>query len=334
MNTGEIILLDRYESYLNETCMRALPLMQRQKLRPYFCRHSMTEAMERVLSGPNYPNVVLHMGTRKYPSTIPPDPVLLAEDNILNTYDLLEMVRSIQGQLFLMASYVVPGRVKNIMQASLMLAEHYLQSDVGQTITNTASVRLFNLVENRGSLPHRIQHQIRNGRKIILNHPDEERYFFTASSAAKFMLLSTVFALGGGGGSQGVFVSCMNRRVKITDLARFIIRGYGLDPVRDMEIQFVSSQNGEEWIDDMDLEGHVIQETPCENIRRILSPCIFCSDQMRGDIEEFRELVKTEDAEGITRKIDEALKRIQASEDIVKNLAQISREEDFAMTGK
>lgn len=328
MNTGEITILDRYESHLNETFMRALAVVPAHKLHPQLYTGSLPEAVEKILSRSNRRSIVLHMGTRKFALNTKPDPVSLAEDNILNPCDLLQTVQSSRGQLFMMASAVGPSVSGNSIQASLRLAEQYIQGRAGASSTNAAAVRLFNVMENRGSAVHRILHQVREDKRVVLNHPDEERYFFTASSAAKFIWLSTALAVGSGGGGQGIFFPLMNGKAKVVDLARFIIKDYGLDPKRDLKIQFVASGNAQEWIDDMNLGGQETQETPYQNIRKILTPCVLSEDQIREEIEEFRRLVKTQDRPEIIRKIDASITRREESEDRIQNVIQLLKKQE------
>lgn len=310
LNTGEILILDRYESYLNETLMRALAVLPRDKVRPLLSKDPLPEAAEKILSGPVPPGIIFHMGTRKYSSYVQPDPIAVAQDNILNTVDLLEVVNSSEVKLFLMTSTIGAARPVNFICATLRLAEHYVQSRAMDSIANSASVRLLNLVENRGSILHRIQSQIMDGKKVILNHPEEERYFFTAPSAAKFILLSTAMALDGKGGSQGIFVPFLNGRARILDIAKLIIEDYGLNPEKDVEIQFVGSENPQEWKEEVALNGQLVQETPHDNIRRIVTPSSFTSGQITEDIEQFRSLVEKKDREGLVRKVNETLKLV------------------------
>ncbi|UCE75218.1 MAG: sugar transferase [Methanomassiliicoccales archaeon] len=315
LNPGQIAILDRYESYLNETFMRALAFLPKEMVRPYLSSDPMHRAVGKILLGPNPPEMIFYMGTRKYLSSIDLDPLSIVKDNILNSWDLLQMLRSIDGQLLLMVSSIGAAHPANFVQATLRLAEHYLQVHEKGSNTSSAVVRLLDLVENRGSILDRIQQQIRDGGKIILNHPAEERYFFTASSAAKFILLTASLAFDERNEiNYGIYIPALNGKVKIVDLARLIIQDYGLDPDKDLEIEYIASDSLEEWKESIELDVEGVQDTAYDHIKRIISPSLLAHEEVVEDIETFRKLVAGKDREALIKKVGEVMNRIRAVE--------------------
>jgi FlaA1/EpsC-like NDP-sugar epimerase/lipopolysaccharide/colanic/teichoic acid biosynthesis glycosyltransferase len=294
LQSKEVVILDRYESYLNEIFARSLSFFPKEKVRPYLSSEPLPAAAEKIFSDPNPPGIIIHMGTRKYVSSMPFDPLLIARENILNTWDLWELSKRKKCQLFLMVSAIGAEKPKNFIQATLRLTEQYLQDYKIPPPMTTVTVRLFNLVENRGALVHRIQSQIREKNRIILNHPEEERYFLTSSSAAKLVLVSASLALENGMENQGIFMPSTNGRVKISDLARLIASDYGLDE-KDIEIEYIGSGDQGGWKEELRLDGKKVERTPYENVVRIVpSPC-FSSEQITEDIRTFRQLVDQRD---------------------------------------
>jgi FlaA1/EpsC-like NDP-sugar epimerase len=312
LNTGEITLLDRYESYLNETLQRSLKFIPNQKLRPIFSSDPLPNSVERILSEERPPEIVMHMGTRKYPYSMKVDPICIVRENIIDTWDLLQLARKAGCELFTMTSSINAANPVNFIQATLRLAESYLQSAACNSTIRNSVVRLYNLLDNRGSLLRRVQDQLRDGRKILLNHPDEEKYFLTASAAAKSVLASASIALDGGGdGNNGIYIPILNGKVKVLDLTKNIIRDCGLDPDRDVEIEYVGSDNPGEWKEGIKFDGQKLRDTAHENVKRLVSVCPFSDKQVEDDIGEFRELVENEDRDGLARKVDQVLRWIQ-----------------------
>ena len=316
LHPREIILLDSYESYLNETIQRALTFMPKDKIKPILSSDPLPVAAKRILSSATPPSIVIHMGTRKYSSPFTLDPLKTARENILNTWDILQMAGKAECELFVMISSFGADNPVNFTQATLRLAEHYLQSKVANFKTRTAVVRLYNLVENRGSILRTIQNQLKYGRKIFLNHPEEQRYFMTASSAAKLILSAAAMRFEGGFETGEVFIPVFNgyKPVKILDMARLIIQDYGLDPDTDVEIDFNNSDNSMEWKDEFRLDGKLVVETPHKKIKKILQSFHFSELQAEGDIRNFKELIERKDRKSVEEKVEQVLRMIQNGE--------------------
>ena len=310
LDTKEIIILDRYESHLNESFAQSLAFFDRGKVKPYLSPENLAVAAEEILSEGHPPGIIIHMGTRKYSSPILVDPLLVVQENILNTWNLLQLARRKGVQLFLMISAAGAGSPGNFVLSTLRLTEQYVQDDETDGRTSTAIARLLNVVENRGTVVSRIENQIRGQTKIILNHPAEERYFSSTSSAAKLILLAASMSLAKGEGNRGIFMSSPDGRVRIVDLAKSMAKDYGLDPERDIDIEYILSENSVEWKDEIRLDGNRVEKTPYENIIQVIPPRCFESREISEDIESFQRLIGERNREGIIRLVQERMKRI------------------------
>jgi FlaA1/EpsC-like NDP-sugar epimerase/lipopolysaccharide/colanic/teichoic acid biosynthesis glycosyltransferase len=315
LNTREILLLDRYESYLNEILQQSQNYIPKQKVKPIVCEDHVPNSVERILCTLRPPVIIIHMGTRKYPYPMKADPVHIVRENILNTWDLYQLSARGESELFVMTSSVGSAHRPDLIQSTLTLAEHYLQSGRAGYTTRNAVVRLYNLVDNRGSLIREIQNQVKNGRKITLSHPEEERYFFTASAAAKFILLSATMASDGEGKrDHGIYIPILSDKVGVLELTRMLAQHYGLDPDKDLDIEYVGSNVAEEWKENIDFNGQAVRDTAHEAIKKIIPSFLSSPPQIEGDIAEFRGLVAMKDQEGVVRKVKEVLRVIQEAE--------------------
>jgi FlaA1/EpsC-like NDP-sugar epimerase len=117
-------------------------------------------------------------------------------------------------------------------------------------------------------------------------------------------------SLAKGEGNRGIFMSSPDGRVKIVDLAKSMAKDYGLDPERDIDIEYILSENPVEWKDEIRLDGNRVEKTPYENIIQVIPPRCFESREISEDIESFQRLIGERNREGIIRLVQERMKRI------------------------
>ncbi len=97
---------------------------------------------------------------------------------------------------------------------------------------------------------------------MTVTHPDARRYFMTIPEAVQLVLQASSMGKGG-----EIFVLDMGEPVRILDLVRNLIRLSGLEPDRDIKIDFVGLRPGEKMFEELKLEGEDIKPTAHEKIR-------------------------------------------------------------------
>ena len=127
-----------------------------------------------------------------------------------------------------------------MMGATKRVAELVVGAYQREFSTKFVSVRFGNVLGSCGSVVPIFKDQIASGGPVTVTHPEMRRYFMTISEAAQLVLQA--FAIGKGG---EVFVLDMGEPVKIVDLAKNLILLSGLQPDRDIRVQFTGAPRGE-----------------------------------------------------------------------------------------
>jgi FlaA1/EpsC-like NDP-sugar epimerase len=121
------------------------------------------------------------------------------------------------------------------------------------------------------------------GGPITITHPEVSRYFMSISEAVQ--LVMTAGALGKGG---EIFLLDMGEPVKIVDVAKRMIEYMGLNPEKDIDIQFVGLRPGERLHEELFWKGEGIVPTENKKITQ-LKPREIRSEELLDRVKALRE---------------------------------------------
>jgi O-antigen biosynthesis protein WbqV len=161
----------------------------------------------------------------------------------------------------------------SVMGATKRLAEAYCQAVAlaySEQIAGTriAIVRFGNVLGSTGSVVPLFQRQISSGGPVTVTHPDIERYFMTIREAVQLVLQASALGTSENAAMAGrVFVLDMGDPVRIVDLARQMIRLAGLQPERDIAIQFTGLRRGEKLYEELFHEEESLEATSLPRVK-------------------------------------------------------------------
>ncbi len=187
------------------------------------------------------PEVVFHAAALKHVPVLEEYPDEAHKTNVRGTVNLLEALRKIQLERFVLISTDKAVRPVSVMGASKRVAEMLVQQEglrAGAGICT--SVRFGNVLGSRGSVVPTFVSQIQAGGPVTITDENMARYFMTVGEAVQLVLQAGALAKGG-----EVFVLDMGEPVRILDLARRIIRLAGLVPGRDIDVRVTGIRPGE-----------------------------------------------------------------------------------------
>jgi len=188
------------------------------------------------------------------------------ETNVFGTWNVARTATEHGVEDFVMISTDKAVRPTSMMGATKRMAELLIRALQMEGGTKFVAVRFGNVLGSNGSVVPIFKEQIAAGGPVTVTHPEMSRYFMTIPEAAQLVLQA--FSIGKGG---EVFVLEMGEPVKIADLARNLILLSGLQPERDIEIQFIGLRPGEKMYEELNLRDENLIPTSHAKIRSYVS---------------------------------------------------------------
>jgi FlaA1/EpsC-like NDP-sugar epimerase len=210
------------------------------------------------------PNAVFHTAAHKHVGFMESFPAEAVMTNVIGTSNVIDASIEAGVSRFVFISTdkavnptSVMGTTKRI--GELLVAEAALERSLPYT-----TVRFGNVLSSRGSVVPLFRQQLARGGPLTVTDPDAMRYFMTIPEAVQLVLQAAVMA-----GVGDTFVLDMGEPVRIAELARDLIELSGLEPEKDIKVEFIGQRRGEKLVEELYFSFERPEPTAHEAIRRV-----------------------------------------------------------------
>ncbi len=226
------------------------------------------------------PSIVYHAAAYKHVPLMEEHPAEAVNTNVWGTKNLADLAISHKVDKFVMVSTDKSVNPTSVMGATKRIAEMYIQSMNQINSTSFITTRFGNVLGSNGSVIPRFEKQIEKGGPITITHPQITRYFMSIPEACQLVLEAGTMGHGG-----EIFIFNMGRSVKILDLAKKMIKLYGLTPGQDIDIQITGLRPGEKLYEEL-LSEH-------EDVTTTYHPKILIAKVPKYDPDDIHRKIKS-----------------------------------------
>lgn len=210
--------------------------------------------------------------------------VLISTDKAVNPTNIMGASKRLCEMIIqAFAAKIKEGKAYEIPQLSTherdMIEKPEIKEALKTTTTEFVAVRFGNVLGSNGSVIPIFKRQIEAGGPVTVTHPDIIRYFMTIPEAVSLVLLAGTYAHGG-----EIFVLDMGEPVKITTLARNLIRLSGYTPDVDIKLEFTGLRPGEKLYEEKLMAEEGLKKTKNDLIH-IGCPIPFDINEFLGELD-------------------------------------------------
>lgn len=256
-NPRMLVLCDQAETPLHSLDLELQALGMQEQTVLYLADITNEKRMREVFEK-FQPEFVFHAAAYKHVPMMELCPSEAIHNNVLGTQLLADLSMEYGVERFVMVSTDKAVNPTNVMGASKRLAEIYVQTLSANPACTTRFIttRFGNVLGSNGSVILRFKQQIENGEAVTITHPEIQRYFMTIPEASQLVLEAGIMGEGG-----EIFVFDMGKQVSIDEMARKMIRLYGYEPERDIEIKYTGLRPGEKMFEELLSDGENLLPT-------------------------------------------------------------------------
>lgn len=290
-NPKQLIILDNYENNAydiqNELLFQYPGLCLATVIANIREKHRMDSIFRKYK-----PNVVFHAAAHKHVPLMEANPTEAIKNNVFGTLNVAECADKYGVKRFVLISTDKAVNPTNIMGATKRIAEMIIQAVNKHSSTEFVAVRFGNVLGSNGSVIPLFKRQIEQGGPVTVTHPEVTRFFMTIPEAVQLVIQAGAMAKGG-----EIFVLDMGRPVKISDLARNLIKLSGFEPDTDIKIEVTGLRPGEKLYEELLLDEEGLQSTVNDKIF-VAQPVFTDLALLKREIDHLKEVIMT-DADGI-----------------------------------
>jgi FlaA1/EpsC-like NDP-sugar epimerase len=266
----------------------------------------------------HHPSILFHAAAYKHVPLMERHVFAAVETNIFGTWNVARAAAEHGVDDFVMISTDKAVRPTSMMGATKRTAELLIRALQMEGGTKFVAVRFGNVLGSNGSVVPIFKEQIAEGGPVTVTHPEMTRYFMTIPEATQLVLQA--FSLGKGG---EVFVLEMGEPVKISDLAKNLILLSGLQPERDIEIQFTGLRPGEKMFEELNLQDEHLIPTSHAKIRSYVCHQDVDAMQLKASLLRLQAIVEGQDVANLVLLLKELVPDYNPGTELLKTALSI-----------
>ena len=316
-NPAELILLGHGENSIFETLLELIEDYPSLKIQAVIADVKDITRLKAVFQEYQI-QVVFHAAAHKHVPLMQSNVEEAVLNNVFGTRNVVETAVEFDVERLVLVSTDKAVRPANVYGATKRLAEMIVLDAAHRTKRAFSVVRFGNVLGSRGSVIPLFKRQIASGGPVLITHPDMERYFMTIPEAVHLVLQAASMGVGG-----EAFLLDMGQQIRILDLAEDLIRLSGLEPGRDIEIEFTGIRPGEKLSEELWEKGKTYEKTEHRDIVRSENEYSLASDELQETLTSLESLISDGRADDIITLLDEVIPGAAISETPTPDITSI-----------
>lgn len=252
------------------------------------------------------PDVVFHAAAHKHVPLMEYNEAEAIQNNVGGSLNLLNVSVESGVSKFILISTDKAVNPANVMGATKRITEILLKKYNEEKGLSASVVRFGNVLGSRGSVIPLFSEQIRKGGPVTVTHPDIMRFFMSIPEASVLVINAASFSKGG-----EIYVLDMGRMYRIDEIARKLIRFYGLTPEKDIRIVYTGLRPGEKLFEELSYRNEDFLPTPHGKIKVLQCADSVANDKIDWFVKEILPFVSTMSSEKIREAIQEIVPQFQ-----------------------
>ncbi len=293
----ELILIGHGENSIFEILLELSSDFPNLPVRPYVCDIRDLKRLNR-LTKKHQPDILFHAAAHKHVPLMEINVSEAVMNNIIGTRNVVAAAIKSSVPRLVMISTDKAVRPSSVMGATKRVAEWIVLDAAVKDGQVFSVVRFGNVLGSRGSVVPLFKHKIENGGPVTVTHPEMERYFMTIPEAVHLVLQAFTFDLSG-----QTYMLNMGDPVRISDLAKDLVRLSGLKPGEDIDIVYTGLRPGEKLSEELWESGVEYQSTEHPEISSVVEPKRLSGKKLTAAVDELERLAGEGERKKILREL-------------------------------